>query len=393
MYKLLHKMFGAYTLAVPAKDGVRLVNILNRAKILFWGIKTDGENFYIKASLFSCEAVIRTAAAEGITAEIVKTMGLPFIFSKYKGRYGLILGSIAGLILIFYSQLFIWEVNISGNKEIKEDVIISALEKHGVKRGAFIPDLNVVTAEQDFLRENKEISSISVNIKGTYAQIALLERTYPPDIVDTLGYYNIVASHDGIIVKVEAADGFPEVKAGDIVVEGQLLINSFIPGKFENYRLTHARGEVYAEVTEKYSISIPLEQTEKIYTGKTEDIKTMTVMGHFYNFLAKDKPSFEYYDIDVLQWEKKLFGIIKTPVIVTEARYTEYIINKYSITEEAAKARAAEAFSQYLDRLEEEIKKYDCDGYYDKENNAYIFNASVVVIKNIAVEKPIELID
>ena len=391
MYKLFHKVFGAYTLAVAGENGIRLINLLNNKKILFWGIKNAEDVFYLKASLFSCEAVIHTAQTEGIAITISKTIGIPFVFSKYKGRYGLILGSLVGLFLIFYSQLFVWEVSITGNEKLNEVEIISALEKQGVKRGAYIPELDIAMTEEMILLDNTDISSISINIKGTYAEIDLLERVYPPDITDTTGYYNIVAANDGIIVKVESTSGSPEVKKGDAVVEGQLLINAFMLGKLGTYRLTHARGDVYAEVTEKYSISIPLEQTEKVYTGRRETIKDITVLGSNFNIFSDDETSFEFYDIIVTQNEKYVFGIIKTPVTITTAEFTEYEINKYSITEEEAKTRAAEAFSQYLARLENEVISYDCDGIYDKENNAYVLTANVVVVKNIAVEKPIDI--
>lgn len=393
MYKLFHKLFGAYTLTVSAEDGIRLINTLTHKKILFWGIKISGDIIYLKASLFSCEAVIHTAKAEGITVTISKTVGIPFVFSKYKGRLGLLLGSLAGLFLIFYSQLFVWEINVTGNKNISEEIIINTLEKYGVKRGAFIPDLDIAMYEELFLSENTDISSISINIRGTYAEIDLLERVYPPEITDTLGYYNIVAAEDGVITKVEASSGSPEIKKGDNVIKGQLLINAYMLGRLGTYRLTHARGDVYAEVTEKFSISIPLELTEKKYTGKTETIKSTEILGKTFSLFGKDKTSYDYYDIDVTQSKKSVFGILKTPVTVTTAKYSEYKLSHYNITEDAAKIRATESFTQYLERLTEEIVSYDCDGCYNEENNAYVFTASVVIIKNIAIEKPIEIIN
>jgi hypothetical protein len=48
-------------------------------------------------------------------------------------------------------------------------------------------------------------------------------------------------------------------------------------GELGTYRLTHAKGNVYARVTEKYSISIPLEQTEKVYTGRIETVTHVKV--------------------------------------------------------------------------------------------------------------------
>jgi len=392
MYKLFHKIFGAYTLRTDSKSGIRLVNRLTKEKILFWGLKNDADGFRIKASLFSCEPIIKIAAAEGIPIEIIRTTGVPFVFNKYKGRYGLIIGSILGIFLIFFSELFIWEVNVTGNHTVDSQTIVAALEKYGVKRGAFIPDLNVVVAEDDFLIENKDISSIAINIKGTYAQVDVLERTYPPEIEDKNAYYNIVASHDGIVEKVEALNGHPEVKKGDAVVEGQLLINAFMMGELGTYRLANAKGNVYARVTEKFTISIPLEQTEKVFTGRTKTVRHVKVLGQPIDWFFDDNPPYEYYDMTASQEEKKLFGFIKIPVEVAEVTFIEYTIHRYAITEEEAKRRAAEAFAQYLNRLTDEVKSYECDERFDSQKNAYTLTATVIVLKNIAVRKPIQII-
>jgi similar to stage IV sporulation protein len=392
MYKFLHKIFGAYTLRTDTENGVKLINLLNKEKLLFWGLKSSEDGFRIKASLFSCEPIIKAAASEGIRLEITRTTGIPFVFNKYKGRYGLILGSILGIFLIFCSELFVWEITVTGNNTVDKKEIVTALEKYGVKRGAFIPDLEIINAEDDFLIENKDISSIAINIKGTYAEVVVLERTYPPEIEDKNAYYNIVASHDGIIEKVEALNGHPEVKKGDAVVEGQLLINSFMLGDLGTYRLTHAKGNVYARVTEKYTISIPLEQTEKIYTGKTDTVKSVKVLGKIINLFSDEEPPFEFYDMTASEEEKKLFGFVKTPLEVAQATYIEYTVNRYTITEDEAKQRAAEAFAKYLDRLTDEVKSYDCDGYFDTKNNAYTLTASIIVLKNIAVQKPIDIV-
>lgn len=392
MYKLLHQIFGAYTLLVPKKDSIKLINILKQKKILFWGIKNAGDVFHIKASLFTCESCIRIAAENGIKVTILKTTGFPFVFSKYKGRYGLILGSLIGIFLIFASQLFVWEITIIGNEKISDAIIINTLAKYGVSEGAYIPDIDVSIIEQQLLIENTDLSSISINIKGSIVEIDLLERTYPPDIAEANEYFNLVASDDGIIIRVEAINGSPEVKVGDVVVKGQILVNAFMRGRFDTDRLTHACGEVYARVIEKYSITIPLEQTEKIFTGKTETITSTDILGHSFDFFNKNETSFVLYDTTVLQSDKTILGLLKTPVTVTIAEYQEYEMNQYTIHEEEAKKRASEAFVLYLDRLEHEIISYDCDGYYDKENNAYVFTASVVILKNIAVEQKIDII-
>jgi hypothetical protein len=51
MYKFFHKVFGAYTIRTDSKNGVKLVNLLHKEKLLFWGMKKGKDGFSIKASL------------------------------------------------------------------------------------------------------------------------------------------------------------------------------------------------------------------------------------------------------------------------------------------------------------------------------------------------------
>lgn len=389
MYKAFHRMFGAYVLSVPEEEGIRLINLLTRERHHFWGMEKKEGAYFIKASLFSCEGILKRAKSQGFCISITKAYGLPFVFAKYKGRWGLIMGSLCGFALIFYSQLFIWEITVTGNEKISTETVIKTLEEYGVKPGAFIPALDIGRAESKILLGNTDISSISVNIKGTYANIAMLERSYPPELPDYSAHNNIVASRDGIVILVEAVDGVPEVKAGDVVIGGQLLINAFIDGELGSTRLTNARGRVIARVTEEYSIEIPLVMSEKVYTGQTETKTSFRGITGELDLFFNPFPSFERYDISAEISEQKLFGFVKTSVFMTKTTFLEYKINSCQISPDAAELRAREAFSYYLKSLEGEVISYDIKVKVDEEKNACVLTASVVVHTDIAQKKPV----
>ena len=123
-------------------------------------------------------------------------------------------------------------------------------------------------AELDFILSFDEISSISINIKGNYAYVDVIERRTPPPFDDTSGIYDVVASEDGVITSVEAIRGSPMFKAGDVVLKGETLISAFSTGIYETIRACHAKGSVYALVYRNFTVQIPFDYTCLLYTSR-----------------------------------------------------------------------------------------------------------------------------
>ena len=67
-----------------------------------------------------------------------------------------------------------------------------------------------------------------------------------PEIIDEEEYCNVVANKEGIILKVNARNGTPLVKEGDVVKQGDIVIGGWMEGKYTGIRYVHAQGEVEA---------------------------------------------------------------------------------------------------------------------------------------------------
>jgi sporulation protein YqfD len=305
----------------------------------------------------------------------------------------MLLGLVVGLFLLFWSQLFAWKITVSGNVGIKTEEIERALAECGISVGCFIPKIDMVNDANRLLMNCRGLSSAALSINGTHIYLSVLERKDIPEIYNSNGFFNVVASHDGVIIDVNAADGTPEVNEGDVVYEGELLINSFIAGKNGSFRPTHARGKVYAAVSESFDIEIPLSRVTKNITGNTQTRCIYTVLGKEMPRLSDDESDYEYFDAVVTERTVKLFGFIELPIKEKRIFYSEYIPIKRDISESDAEKYAYGELDALI--AEVDLELLSCESYCitDKEKGVCKLVANAVFKQDIAKEIPFEILN
>ncbi len=390
MSRPLRSIFGAYTVSLPACEAPKVFEHCRKKGIFFFSPLAENNKITVKTSLFSCSAFISAAEEVGTEAVIIKREGLPFVISRYRKRYGIYAGIFLGAAVLMYSSLFVWEINVTGNVNISEAEIKKVLSSHGVREGTFIPTLDADVTAEYILLDYNPLSSLSINIKGTVANVDVLERvSMPEEEFPADGYCNLVAKSDGIITNVIAAEGHPEIKIGDVVTEGQLLINGIVENRYGAYKLVNSRGYVYADITEKLLFEIPLARTGKTYTGKTKTKHQLFVMGYPISLFFNEHPGYESYDVSPEETNISLFGL-KLPFKISKAIYKEYTAEEYNLTEEEAKQEAQKRLRMWIEKeAEGEIISIETEEYFDKQNNAYLLEARVVVNRNIALRSEI----
>lgn len=393
LYRPIHYVFGEYVFATDQKSFSRFSTLLMQRKIHFWGSGINDGRVYFHASLFSAEAVIKLAKETGIELSEASRKGIPFVFMRYRKRFGMFVGLLVFMFLMLYSQLFVWKIEISGNSEISNARIEQALNDIGIKVGSFIPDIDVSGDANKLLINCRELSSAAISINGTHLSLSVLERTQVPEILDESGFYNVIAERDGVIIDIDAADGTPEVREGEAVFAGELLINSFIEGQNGSFRPTHARGIVYAAVNESFVSEIPLSRMSKIYTGKSETKRIYTVLGWEIPTFSGGFSDYEYFDAIATERILKLFGFIELPVKEFRVTYSEYVIIETPIDEITAEELARSELNDYLAELDLEVLECNTEFSVNKEKGTCVLKADAVLKQNIAKEVPFELIN
>ena len=392
-YRPLHLIFGEYVFSVKASDFSRLAAAFTERHIHFWGSRAENGNVIFFASVFSAESVDLTARELDIPLESVARRGLPFIFARYRKRYGLILGMFVAMFLLFYSQLFVWKIEISGNVEMTVADIELALSQCGISVGCYIPSIDTGGDANRLLMNCHGLSSAAISINGTHLYLSVLERRDVPEIINEKGFFNVVSLCDGIILDIDAADGTPEVREGDVVYKGQLLINSFMERSNGSFHPTHARGTVYAAVEERFVSEIPLSRITRSYTGRSQTKYVYNVLGTEIPSFSGGSTDYEYFDAVTAVNTVKLFGFIELPVREIRITYMEYIPIETQILPEEAEILAREELSHRLAETDLEVLSCESEFYIDKIKGVCILKANALFKQEIGVEVPYEILN
>lgn len=379
-----------HEITVSEKGARAALDLLVRFDIPFYHLRKDGElvSFRLYPPYFREYAARR--GERRFLGETRKRLGFAVLVSKYKARAGLFVGAILGILLMVISSLFVWDVTVTGNGTIPESVVLDALSENGLKIGTFIPSLDTERLEGRLMLAVDGVSFISVNLRGTVARVELSEREDNTEIVDTESPSNLIASADGQIAALEITGGVSKVRLGEIVKKGDLLASGVIDSAALGYRLVRARGVVTARTTMTYEIEIPLEITEKIYTGENRSYHSVKFFAKTVNFFRKDNISEE--SCDRIEEERRiyLFGKIKLPLFMIKTAYAEYEMKTRILTEEEALQRAKEKLRRESedDLADAEILARHTDVFCDGET--LYLTERVECIVDIAEEVKIE---
>ena len=213
------------------------------------------------------------------------------------------------------------------------------------------------------MRLNRDdLAWIGIELKGTNAIVKVVEAEKKPKIVPEEDFCNIIAKKSGAIVKVNAINGTPLVKEGDVIKAGTPLIGGWLDGKYTGTNYVHANGEVMAKVWYTQTEKIELNQVLSEKTGKKENKYSIRINNFTINFY-KTLSKFEKYDTIEETKKIKLFSQIYLPIEFVKKTNNELAEKHVEYTVEDAKQKAVEKAKI---KLEEQIES--------KENilNTYI---------------------
>lgn len=165
----------------------------------------------------------------------------------------------------------------------------------------------------------------------------------------------------GIIVKVNAANGTPLVKEGDIVKEGTILVGGWLEGKYTGIRYVHANGDVTAKVWYTQKEKIDLKQVKNEKTGSKENkysVKINNFQINFYKTLSK----FKKYDTIEENKKIKLFSDFYLPIELLKKTNFEYTEKSLEYSKEEAKEigikKAQEALENQVQNKNDIVNTY-----------------------------------
>ena len=106
---------------------------------------------------------------------------------------------------------------------------------------------------------------------------------------------------------------------------------------YKRQRLESASGSVFAKVRRDFEVSVPLDGTEKAYTGRKSEKKTLTFFSFDVNLFTNSGIPYELYDTIETKENVYLFDAVELPICVRRIRYEEYAQKEAHISEDEAR--------------------------------------------------------
>lgn len=387
---LLNYILGYINIEVEGYFIERFINLCKSKRIFLWNSKRK------KATLLNTnigindfKKIAKLIKQTKCKVKIKRKKGLPFIFNKYKKRKIFFLFLFLIVIGIAILTNFIWNIEIIGNENISRDEILSSLEEEGLRIGAWKNNIKNQEIANNMRLIRSDLAWIGIEIKGTNAIVKIVEADKKPDIIEEDDYCNIVATKPGIIVKVNALNGTPLVKEGDVIKEGTILIGGWLEGKYTGIRYVHANGEVKAKVWYSQTQKVELNQVISTKNGNSENkysVKINNFNINFYKTLSKFK---KYDTIEEIK-KLKIFSDFYLPIEIIKKTNYEQIEENVQYTVEEAKNKATVEAKKLLDK-EIENKENIVNTYINYNQTEEVVEAQVIyeVLEEIGTKEKI----
>ena len=359
-------------------NGIELRHLVRRENAI--QMEIDAENFK------KLRPLVRKTH---VKIHILNRHGPAFFFYRHKRRWWFLLGMTVFAGMIYILSLFVWQIDIDGNRKYTDALILQALAQMDVKTGCRKSEIDLPEIEEELRIMYNEITWVSASIAGTKLQIELREgdlkisgssgggqtgnvkrvenRENNPKTQngesETDLPANLVSDEDAIITNLVVRRGTvavrygDEVKKGDVLIEGKVYIyNEDETLKKVDY-LT-AEGDVFGKYQELYEKHYQRKHEVRSYTGKNYRELGVAIVGKSFclpvweNILKKQLE--ENTLSEVWSW-KKQFRLTPTFYLPFALEYTEYVpyenvVEEY--TDEVIKKMAEEELQKYLNELE-----------------------------------------
>ncbi|HIZ16877.1 MAG TPA: sporulation protein YqfD [Firmicutes bacterium] len=304
----------------------RFINLCSYNGIKIWGIIKKQEKIVAYILARDYKKLRRISKKTSMRPRVVGRYGLPFILRKFRARSGLFAGAVVAAVLIYTLSLSVWNIQIEGNNRVETAEIQSVLKNLGMTEGVRRDDIDTEKIRHELLLSMPELSWAAINLNGTSAVIEVSEAE-PTDTNKDDTPCNIVAKSDGRIVSIDVYKGLSNVKEGDAVVKGDLLISGVVDHLNGTASFLRASGSVLAETESEISVRVDYNQIKRVRTGKVKTKRVLTFLGmEIPLYLSTEK---DEYELELSSWTMNIGGV-NMPVKINTGKF--YFVENVGVT-------------------------------------------------------------
>lgn len=235
-----------------------------------WNVKKHSElmySFCIPKNKYGALKVI--CDKRGDRVRLRRKIGLYWMVRRILARPILMSGAVLFLSAALWLPSRVFFVQVEGNARIPARAILSAAEECGVAFGASRREVRSERVKNALLCAVPELQWAGVNTFGCTAVISVREKAESEQREQAETVSSILAARDGYVLSSTATAGTLQVKAGDSVRKGQILISAYTDCGL-CIRAEQAEGEVFAQTRRNLNVVMP---SRRMCKGVKEGVK------------------------------------------------------------------------------------------------------------------------
>ena len=399
MIQFLKYIRGYLRIRVWGFSPERFMNLCSNKGILLWNIVREGDVYCMDITLKGFWELRPIAKKTGTRVAVLERYGLPFFIPGLLKRKVFVLGLFLTVAFWIWSSFYIWDIELSGNYRITDDVFQRFLEASQVTVGMRQDALDIGELEKQIRRQFPEITWASARLEGTRLLIDIKENDAPivVDRPEESTGTDLVSEYDGVVTAIIVRSGVPKVAIGDMVEKGTILVEGKVPVFNEDttvreYYYVDADADVMLEHTLAFTTVLPLDYIEKAYTGR-EKTQYYLKVGKKTLRLPQERP-FLVYDSLMKESRPLAFEKLRIPFFFGAVTHREYQNTEHTYTKEEAEDLLNQKLMDFLAELDEKgVQIIEKNVRINKDGHEWVLNADFLVQQLVGVSAQTERTD
>jgi len=383
---LLSYIFGFVEIEIEGFFLERFINLCKQNNIYIWNIERESTTkIKIRVSIDDFKRIKQVTRSLKYKLKITRKIGIPFLAFKYKKRKILFYGLAVLASIIFYISGFVWNIEICGVENEYQSIISEELENKNIHIGIRKSKINKNEIINQIRLNNDQFSWIGIEIVGTNLKVNANLADEKPEVINNNENCNVIANKNAKITKIYVQNGTANVKIGDEIKVGDILINGYVDGVYTGRRFVHALGEIKGEVSYTEVSNIDIKKEKMKQTGRKEKRFCVKINNFEINFY-KTISNFKKYDTIETNKRVRLFSDFYLPIeikILENFELEESDISKDKIVENE-KLKMEDRLNKRLGNTSNLVDKY-----YNIEtyNNQIIIQLTYVLEESIGAKE------
>ncbi len=215
---------GYVRIRVSGPGQERFLNLAASRGHRLWRVYRTPRGLEVNTTIGSFRRLGQIRRRTGSRVRILDRRGLPFVVDRATRRPFLLAGALVSLLVIYLLSSMVWVVRIDGAHLFDPDLLREVAASQGLEPGVFKWDFDPRRVERGMLLAVNGLSWVAIEVHGVVATVRVVEKNplERPEVI--LPPADLVAAKDGIITEVIVLAGRAQVREGDTVRRGDVLI-------------------------------------------------------------------------------------------------------------------------------------------------------------------------